>query len=56
MTNNFLNCFSNLDVEGINQILKDEYTYEKMSKPRSAKSSYENLRTRAKRTDEVNVF
>ena len=32
VTNNFLNCFSKLNVQGIDQILKDEHTYEKMSK------------------------
>jgi hypothetical protein len=32
ITNTFLNCFSKLDLQGIDRILKDEYTYEKMSK------------------------
>jgi len=32
LTNKFLNCFSKLDIQGIDQILKDEHTYEKMSK------------------------
>ena len=32
ITNKFLNCFSKLNVQGIDQILKDDHTYEKMSK------------------------
>lgn len=32
ITNKFLNCFSKLDIQGIDRILKDDHTYEKMSK------------------------